>query len=221
MRRTWCDISRQRSVYGLEYAHQVASSLMTNLFERTAVRTVRLDFEDLPNPVPASIYFDARINDCWGKQTHCGTINDDSFRPKISLDLTIWRDLLPKDIDCPVLVLNDPPVSWVKVDEAGSENAMTPESFPQVTPQHGGPQHVNDRTYAKPASTVMLTYPLKLLCLNIQMSSGSSIGPERIPKRAILRATRLLGVTTKAVIEKIESVGPTKTNQVDRRVKVR
>jgi hypothetical protein len=43
-----------------------------------AEEMVPFNFANLQDPVPASVYYDARFEDCWGKQSHCGTITDDT-----------------------------------------------------------------------------------------------------------------------------------------------
>jgi hypothetical protein len=92
--------------------HSVASGLVSADAMVRKYKKVPLNFGDLSNPVPASAYFDAR-DDCWGKQSHCGTITDDSYRPNIYLDVEAWRSLMANDIDhCFIDGLYDPPQQW-------------------------------------------------------------------------------------------------------------
>jgi hypothetical protein len=72
--------------------------------------TAPLDYGNLIDPVPASVYFDARANDCWGRQSHCGTITDDSYRPKLVLRNRVWGSLFPKDLNCHKIEIVDPPL---------------------------------------------------------------------------------------------------------------
>jgi hypothetical protein len=51
------------------------------------------DYANLQDPVPASVYYDARP-DCWGEQTHCATITDGTYRPNLVLRNRIWLDLV-------------------------------------------------------------------------------------------------------------------------------
>jgi hypothetical protein len=63
------------------------------------VQTVPVNFAHLQNPVPASIYFGAE-SQCWGEQTHCGTIIDDSYRFKMEIASRVWRTLVPEHQFC-------------------------------------------------------------------------------------------------------------------------
>jgi hypothetical protein len=139
----------------LDLVHAIASGSMTENYVWYAT-PFPLDFMDLPNPVPASAYFEAR-EDCWGSQTHCVTITDDTFRPAISLDAEAWRSLLPEtDVDCIGGILDDPPEVFAVVNDGSPDEP--PPSFPQIT-HSSGQQYVDDSMYAKPASTVMPLAP--------------------------------------------------------------
>jgi hypothetical protein len=73
--------------------------------------TVPFDFGYLRGMVPASAYYDARREDCWGKQTHCGTISEDNYRPQLAIPQRIWESMLPDDFDCIAPMLVDPPIA--------------------------------------------------------------------------------------------------------------
>ncbi|KAF2429061.1 hypothetical protein EJ08DRAFT_306044 [Tothia fuscella] len=75
----------------MAYAQRVASGqyfdprLHTKYRDPTTEERVPINYANLLNPVPASVYYDARDADCWGKQTHCGTITDDPYRPRLAI----------------------------------------------------------------------------------------------------------------------------------------
>jgi hypothetical protein len=79
-------------------------------YDYSVHETHSFNFGDLQNPVPASVYYDARSKDCWGQQSHCGTITDDAYRPKIRLARSIWESLY-KSLMCEDPMLVDPPIS--------------------------------------------------------------------------------------------------------------
>ncbi|KAF2435290.1 hypothetical protein EJ08DRAFT_692557 [Tothia fuscella] len=78
-------------------------------------QTLPLNFADLQDPVPASVYFDARWKDCWGEQKHCATITDDSYRPQLHIHSQVWNDLFP-NMSCDVPRLVDPPIVLTRID---------------------------------------------------------------------------------------------------------
>jgi hypothetical protein len=119
------EIPEVLSLDGLKYARRVARgdfegnpmhSLMLDFHTDDYAKTLPLDFGHLQNPVPASVYFDARSEDCWGIQTHCQTITDDSYRPHIWIDDKVWNGLAPDNTICRPLDLVDPPVSLYRLD---------------------------------------------------------------------------------------------------------
>lgn len=81
------------------------------------LETVPFDFGHLQSPVPASVYYDARSEDCWGiKQTHCGTITDDMYRPQLMIKNKVWASIAPKWYACQRPELVDPPIVLSSVD---------------------------------------------------------------------------------------------------------
>lgn len=90
----------------------------------------QINIADLMNPVPASIYYGAR-EDCWGKQSHCGIIEDDSYRPRLALrDLPFFR-LLPDHFDCRKPELVDPPIALRVLEESTTlAEATLPTNIP-------------------------------------------------------------------------------------------
>lgn len=178
---------------GLEYAHKMASGLFMGKYMFGNFK--RVNFEDMLDPVPASVYFDARAHDCVGKQTHCGTITDGSYRPDIFLDFGFWKSLLPTDEDCGAMKVNDPPVTLVAVNTPKSLNAnaqilpwqvthldsssiiISSRSSSNGSGGSGGggdgdtPRQVDDSTYANPGSKVVHHIPTQT-----ERSKPSSVG---------------------------------------------
>lgn len=72
--------------------------------------TEPFNFNNLQNPVPASVYYDA-MSHCWGGQSYCATITDDSYHPNILIARHVWRSLLPDAYACGLPRLVDPAVS--------------------------------------------------------------------------------------------------------------
>jgi hypothetical protein len=115
-----------------------------------------LDFKDLSDTVPASAYLAAR-DDCWGKQTHCGMITDDTFRPSIWLDDATWNSIFPDEgVVCGGGDLDDPPEAFPLANEGYPDEA--PPLFPQVT-HPSEQQHINDNIYAKLVGTIVPHVP--------------------------------------------------------------
>jgi hypothetical protein len=137
-------------------------------------KVVHLAITDLPNPVPASVYYNARSDDCWGEQSHCRTITDDSFRPKLVIDGLSWADLvLPRPKDganwiCALPELVDPPISLVPITGglekpkirlppgwATHEDITVASSVPEPTRDSATPGQVVDYEQAKPTGTAL------------------------------------------------------------------
>jgi hypothetical protein len=93
-----------------------------------------------------------------GKQTHCQTITDGSYRPEIFLDIDAWKSMLPSGVDCIITVLNVPPITLVKLDEGELSDINAPPPTPQITGLYDGPRQ-NDDIAAKPGSAVMPQFP--------------------------------------------------------------
>jgi hypothetical protein len=86
---------------------------------------VPLDLSNLPNPVPASVYFDARSDDCWAKHSHCSTITDDSYRPRLAIKARVWSSLMEGWSDCYHGSLVDPPIGLRPLTEAQQQPTIT------------------------------------------------------------------------------------------------
>ncbi|KAF2436103.1 hypothetical protein EJ08DRAFT_226180 [Tothia fuscella] len=63
------------------------------------VEILPFNYGDLQNPVPARLYYELR-KDCIGIQTHCGTITDDTYRPKLAFENRVWLSLFPDAFEC-------------------------------------------------------------------------------------------------------------------------
>jgi hypothetical protein len=115
---------------------------------KSSITTI-LDIGDLPDPVPANAYYNARPDDCWGKQTHCGTITDGSFRPKLVIDNQAWGSYVLAHIPCTVPPLVDPPIVLVPIEpskELGkpSYHGHGPMASPVITGALLGPLRTPD-----------------------------------------------------------------------------
>jgi hypothetical protein len=121
------------NISGTDYAKLVAKGslfrTMTRDFFGTAFTTAPIRIGDLVNPVPASLYYDARFEDCWGNQTHCGTITDDTYRPTLRLPAEVWKSIFGGKW-CGDPLLADPAISIHPIDK----RLFTQESFPDTEP---------------------------------------------------------------------------------------
>jgi hypothetical protein len=152
-------------VTGNQYAQLVAQGKFQPGIDSAAreyliYETGRFNFDNLEDPVPASVYFDARSADCWGEQTHCQTITDDSYRPPIVIQGTFWQSIWQsrftdawkskRIFTCLAPQLVDPPIalrpiySPQEVPEVPVPPILTPPSQPQPTSTQGllSPGHV-------------------------------------------------------------------------------
>lgn len=102
---------------GVEYAQSVAKGIFhrshPTQYGAVPDESVSLNFNDLQNPVPASVYYDARWSECWGNQTHCATITDDSYRPRLGIKNSVWQSLFPILSECVQPMLPNPRVSML------------------------------------------------------------------------------------------------------------
>jgi hypothetical protein len=117
-----------KAVDAKEYIRQIAAGTFDAMsLDRAFVQTydipthttVSLDLADLVDPVPASVYYDARYEDCWGMQSHCQTITDDSYRPILAFNERVWRELLTDVIPCSIQLVVDPAIAFSPVVENG------------------------------------------------------------------------------------------------------
>jgi hypothetical protein len=113
----------RNEIGGLDYAQKVARGQFQPIFVPNDVQdhkdengTVYLpysvqsfDFGQLKDPVPASVYYNARFEDCWGSQSHCETITAGNYRPRLALKNRVWFSLMSEHFSCNMRILNDPP----------------------------------------------------------------------------------------------------------------
>jgi hypothetical protein len=151
---------------GLAFVSSVISGLYqgNTEYEGRPIIT-RIDFNHLGDPVPASVYFKAR-SDCWNNATHCATITDDSYRPRLHINSSIWRSILPSTLRCHMPAIVDPPIALPIVEDYEyDEDAQLPH-FPVAvstavsTPVRNG-KNTNDHQNlgAKPADRGGSPYP--------------------------------------------------------------
>jgi hypothetical protein len=92
--------------------------------EENYYETKPFEFGHLQNPVPASVYLDAR-DDYWGEQSHC-TLTDDSHRPKLLFRNHVRHSLLLYQYACQLPTLADPPVTLLPIDTLDSDSEAPP-----------------------------------------------------------------------------------------------
>jgi hypothetical protein len=108
--------------------------LMDYISTETYPHTTKpFNFDHLRELVPADVYFDARAEDCWGKQTHCGTITDGTYRPRLYIKGNYWQKMLPKDFDCAAPALVDPPLALSRISDSETQKPRIPNTRPFVT----------------------------------------------------------------------------------------
>jgi hypothetical protein len=106
----------------VEFANSVATGkwdedLEHEFSSHKRIKTVQFDFGHLEAPVPAVQYYMAR-NDCLKSQTHCGTVTDDNYRPRVWVNDTAWISSilpnLPRERNgCKQWVsINGPPIAF-------------------------------------------------------------------------------------------------------------
>jgi hypothetical protein len=82
------------------------------------------DYAHLPDPVPARQYFNVRP-DCWGEQSHCRTIVDGTYRPKLAIPIPYLipgairadgnGDLQDFFLGCGIMEFVDPPIALTRL----------------------------------------------------------------------------------------------------------
>jgi hypothetical protein len=163
---------------GYEFAKSVANGSYHAVFDEHlqltgGMVTRSFNLGDLLNPVPASAYYAARF-DCFGQQTHCGTITEDSYRPKIRLDPKIWRSIYGS-IACRDALVVDPPISLHPIGQynpGAGRGSSSPFNSPMDNPvsiytaqpsgQQGG--RLPEPTlspHPSPANSAIPPYPLE------------------------------------------------------------
>jgi hypothetical protein len=97
--------------------------------EKIPLTTLPFNFGNLVNPVPASVYFDD-MDHCWGEQTYCATLTDDSYHPQIVIARHIWRSLLGDSNACGLPILIDPAVTATVFERFSLAPADLPSNVP-------------------------------------------------------------------------------------------
>jgi hypothetical protein len=127
---------------GTEYAHLVAKGTFDRDGAENAIAHdyLQFDYGNLQNPVPASLYYDARP-DCWGSnQTHCATITDDTYRPSLAFKRSVWGSIGVGWDACLRPRMVDPPIALRPIDEQFASLVMP---RPPITALSGSkPQEV-------------------------------------------------------------------------------
>ena len=147
------------TVSGVEYAQHVAQGRFHYGAREDYSKAFPLNFGHLVDPVPAGVYFDARQNDCWGKQSHCGTITDGSHRPILSLHSDIWKRFKPDGLDCFLPDLVDPPIALHPIVE----------DYPRIP-------SVSSLATQRPTITKFSNFPMRS---DSQAKPGNTVGPDR------------------------------------------
>ena len=151
---------RHHSMRDEEYAKLMANGSFLPTRSRWweyRYETVPLNFNDLQDPVAASAYYDGRMLDCWGVQSHCGTVTDGAFRPKIRLAKGVWASIFTYE-PCRDNFLVDPPVALRVLRDgdrpAGPQEPALP-AIPVAAPTPAGALNQDgDRPKAQPGSSV-------------------------------------------------------------------
>jgi hypothetical protein len=135
---------------GVEYEKLVANgSFHPTLVDTERLgQTLPLDFGHLQDPVPASAYYDARMLDCWGQQSHCQTITDDSFRPKLRIARRVWKSIF-SGITCEDPMINDPPLALTALNSDSVEIPQIPVE-PSHTTSTPAQFHQNPGSFRRP-----------------------------------------------------------------------
>jgi hypothetical protein len=96
------------------YAQLVAQGKYLNTRPTLLTQTILpLDYENLMDPVPASVYYDGRYEDCWGQQSHCATITDNHYRPRLVFLQRYLEtaELGLSGVRCATPMIIDPPIA--------------------------------------------------------------------------------------------------------------
>jgi hypothetical protein len=182
---------------GTSYAQLVAKGdfnvLRPSIWDDDDLTTVPFNFRDLQNPVPASVYYDARSDDCWGRQSHCGTITDDSYRPNILIKNRFWNSVLNEWSSCVRPGLVDPPISLVALPES----TLSPPSLVAIT---------SAGFDSAPATVPALPSPT--ISAGLAGSTGGASGHEHKPVAGDVDPARLVKIEPHNLLASIVSGTP-------------
>jgi hypothetical protein len=132
------DISTARPIQalltasGIEYAQLIAKGSYLPTLGRNMYAPMRIyeqmNLGDLKEPMPASIYYDARSADCWGNQKHCGTMTAHAYRPRLRLAPRVWSLLLNGSM-CQDPLVADPPIEFRRIEASDDTSTLPQPSF--------------------------------------------------------------------------------------------
>jgi hypothetical protein len=107
-----------RTFGAAEYASLIAAGEFNPKGVINLPESRSLDLSDLEEPIAASLYYDARSSDCWGKQSHCSVLTEGNYRPLLRLAEEAWLSILPEDHwHCSPPLLVDPPIRLTELPE--------------------------------------------------------------------------------------------------------
>jgi hypothetical protein len=149
---------------------------------------IPFDWAQIQEPVPASAYYDARHEDCWGKQSHCGTITEGAYRPRLSIRGALLSALLPKTWGCDIPAVVDPPIAlhpMLGVSKPPPPELRKPPTAPSAAPDavptaeakrpFGYMDGLRDGDPWDPGNTAAEYIPL------LQPRPGDAVAPWRYP----------------------------------------
>ena len=161
---------------------KIGNNSVSQLPEQELYETLPFNYGHLEDPVPASVFFDARADDCWGRQTHCGTITDDSYQPQLVIHSSVWARYgsLLSAFDCEFPHLVDPPIALSEIprDEVGRQ---VPTLMPALTTPY---QPAIPQSTAKPAQPLPAVASSGPLPTGVYLQGGpSDPGSFRMPNQ--------------------------------------
>jgi hypothetical protein len=174
---------------GLQTAQLVAKGQFRptiDFYVNGEFETKPFDFGHLVDPVPASIYYDAHDQDCWAEQTHCATITDNSYRPRIRLAKRIWQSILPNGLECEDPMVVDPPIALYPISMGSEQLGLM---VPTLTPdsENGFKSHA-DQTSPTPAQSAHPSYPAETEKSSKRSGAGSIWEEQKTNGARALRA---------------------------------
>jgi hypothetical protein len=185
---------------GLKYAQLIAKGQFNSQifmgWSNIRLFTERpFDYGQMENPVPASVYFDARSKDCWGKQSHCGTITDDSYRPDIHLKNHVWLSAVSSEnFGCRRAVLIDPAVALTELPISTIE----PARISSQTQAQPGASFVQHRVAPTKTSDAILPDSLE----SLNQIEDKQPGPTSPSQSIVVETTSDLSQETKPLAQK-------------------
>jgi hypothetical protein len=116
---------------GVEYAQLVANGSCIPMLDRQPHKKrytyEPMTFGDLEEPMPASLYYNARSIDFWGKQSHWNN-NGTRISAQATPRPSVWKSLFG-GLMCEDPLLADPPIAFQRVEPGDNPEPM-PKSCP-------------------------------------------------------------------------------------------